>query len=275
MVLFNRVNTVALAASMFLFGSLSVSGCTVKPQVIQAQGSSERLQEDLVVVGYSQVEVVPDKAELFVGVKERNDDAALAIQAAQVKAQGLLATLDAMGIPKEDVTTDSVNLHEEYEGGHPRYRFRGMVEEAGSARSSKKPSKRYFEAIYIVRVTLTDISKVGAVLAQARKNGANEVSQLNFDVKEPEVYLNEARGKAVQNAIAQANVLAQSSGHTLGEIQSVSTNWRGGGEDYYGIPRGVVAGLMGEAMNGREFPIRPGKMTFERKVRVSFSLKKP
>lgn len=258
---------------LFLFAAATSfhSGCVVKPQVIEVPRAEAQQEEELVVVGYAEVEALPDHAILTVGVRERNDDPVLAMQAVEQKVRAMLTSLDAMGIPKENVTTDQMTLHEEYASRRRRERF---FEEEGEEEKDKKPPKKYYEGVYTVEIVVDDLSKVGALVNAIQRDGVNDMSHIRFDMKDPEGYLNEARELAVKNAIEQAKVLARGAGYELGGIEKVATTWGSDEGIQFGIPGGVAAGLLMEANSGHEIPIRPGKMTFERKVRVSFALEK-
>lgn len=256
-----------LAASLGL-----QAGCIVKPQVVEVPQAENKL-EDLVVVGYAQVQALPDRATLTVGVKERSENPVVAMQAVEKKVKAMLASLDSMGIPKANVTTDQMTLHEEYASKRARRRF--IEEEAlDEVSKEKSPPKKYYEGVYTVEIVVDDLSKVGALVNTIQRDGVNDMSHIEFEMKNPEGFLNQARSLAVKNAIEQAKAIADGAGYKLGKIERVATTW-GDDSHRFGIPGGVMAGLLMEAESGTEIPIRPGKMTFDSKVRVSFSLETP
>lgn len=257
-----------LGASLLVVTSLAPAGCVVKPQVIETS-SPQRAQEDLVVVGYAEVEVVPDQAHLRIGVKERNENPVVVMQAVEQKVQKMLATLRAQGIPNDKIKTDDLMLYQRYEGRDPQDRFRELTEQERVS-AAKTPPKSYYEGVYTVKVEVDDLSKVGALVNTVQTDGANFLSSIEFGMKEPEVYVNQARAKAVENAMAQAKVLAQSSGRKLGEIIQVATIW--GDREMYGVPGGLVGGRMSDLSEGMRIPILPGTVSFDRQVRVSFAL---
>lgn len=262
-----------LSQSFFAVSVLTASlglqaGCIVKPQVIEVPNAEPKL-EDLVVVGYAQVQALPDRATLTVGVKERSDNPVVAMQAVEKKVRAMLSSLDGMGIPKANVTTDQMTLHEEYASKRARRRF---FEEEGEEEGSKgkSPPKKYYEGVYTVEIVVDDLNKVGALVNTIQRDGVNDMSHIEFEMKEPEGYLNQARNLAVKNAIEQAKALADGAGYKIGKVERMATTW-GDDSHRFGVPGGMVAGLLMEAESGTEIPIRPGKMTFESKVRVSFS----
>lgn len=252
-----------LLASTFL----APAGCMVRPQVIEVP-SSQGPREDLVVVGYAEVQGIPDQARVRIGVKERNQSSMLAMRAVEQKVKKLLGLLDGLGIPQSKVKTNQLTLNEIVEGQSPRQRLRRQLMEEPEP-ESKVPPKKVYEGIYLVEVELDDLSKVAGLVNALRVDAANVLSGIEFDMKNPEKYFNQARKQAVKNAIAQAQAIAQSSGHKLGAIQKISTAW--GEEGDFGVPGGVLAGSMRDYEEGLKIPIRPGSMSFERMVRVSFA----
>lgn len=261
-----------VSASLLALLSLAPCGCIVKPQALELP-SQDATPKELVVVGYAEVEGTPDQAKIRIGVQERDKDPEMVMQAVGQKARKMFATLDALGVPKEKVTTDNIVLRERFERGGDRQSFREalMDEEIGDI--PKTPPAKHYEGQYMIEVVLDDVSKVGALVQAVQKSGVNRIVSIDFDMKDSVAYTNKAAKLAVENAVVQAKVLAQSAGRKLGEISSVATTW---GDEHGGaVIGGVVGGYMHESDGrGMRFPIRPGLMTFERQVRVSFKLEK-
>jgi len=72
-----------------------------------------------------------------------------------------------------------------------------------------------------VYVTVRDLDKLGDLLDTVIAAGANTVNNVQFDVANKDAALKAARADAVKDAQAKAKELAEASGLTLGEIQSI------------------------------------------------------
>ncbi|OGY98418.1 MAG: hypothetical protein A2855_02720 [Candidatus Liptonbacteria bacterium RIFCSPHIGHO2_01_FULL_57_28] len=79
-----------------------------------------------------------------------------------------------------------------------------------------------YTVMQTVQVKVRDFSKTGDIIAGVTAKGANNVSGLNFTTDDPTGLQNEARGKAIQNAKQQAEMMAKQGGFRLGRLISVN-----------------------------------------------------
>ena len=116
-----------------------------------------------------------------------------------------------------------------------------------------------------MHIQIRDTGKLGAILDKVVSLGANTIDGIAFDVAEPDKLRDEARKRAVQNAIATAKVYAEAAGVTLGPILSISED--GSGPGPYRRPDAARM-----EMSKRTCRSKAGTATVETRVRVTWEL---
>ena len=100
------------------------------------------------------------------------------------------------------------------------------------------------------RLTVRDVSQVGAVIDRAAEQGANTIGSISFAVSGLETKLDAAREAAMRNAIRRAKLYAAAAGAKLGDIRTIS-------ESFHGQPRPAQFGRA--AKMSASAPIEPGQ----------------
>lgn len=248
-----------------------VSGCAPHGGHHRGGHGTKSPGEDhgLRVVGHGKIEVAPDLARVRFGVREYGATATDASNAVQTKMNAVMAALKQAGVPSEQIQTHRLNLRENHE-----YRYRRMraLEKQGAAPALEKAPKDRFIANHSVELSLTDLGRVGMVLAAVQNAGVNEIDNVTFELKDPAPVLEDAREKAILDAQAQAKVIAEQAGVTLGRIVSISTMNQQ--ESYYPQHKGMRhSGVeMMEASSAAATPIQPGQLTFEQQIFMRYAL---
>lgn len=192
------------------------------------------------VTGEGRVEVPPDTAEVSLGFSVRTEQAADAYQQIAAALSKVVAALLEIGIPRDQLQTDQVALNPVYE----REKLVG------------------YEGSTTLRVTLRDLAAVGPAIDRAVAAGANVVSGVRFDVRDPTPYEARALSAAVQDAQRKVATLARSLGIRLGPV------WRVEAEP----SPGPIIPAVARAAAVAELPVLPGKITLTRIVRVSYTI---
>lgn len=203
--------TVGIARSLVLLGAAATLWSTAA--VAQSAGASSPVMHGsgepaatIVVGAKASVSVVPDRAEIGVGVESR---ARTATQAAADNARiqaAVLVALRRQGVSAEDLQTRSMHVMPEFE--YPR--------EGG------RPTLTGYVARNDVNVTLRDLSKVGAVLDAALAAGSTQISGPHFSIANPDSARREALDAAVRKAMADAQVMARAAGVQVGRVLEIS-----------------------------------------------------
>jgi uncharacterized protein YggE len=199
------------------------------------------------VSGSGSVHAEPDTANIRVGVITENASAQEAVAANTAAVTKVMSELQAASIDKRDLKTSNFSVF-------PQYRIEG---------ESKKQVLTY-RVSNTVTVTVRDISKAGDILTKVVSAGSNQINGPVFSVSDPEKYLNEARKKAVENAIAKATAYASAAGLKLGAILSISERGAGG-------PLSFTAGY--RSVGGAPVPVEAGEETIQAQVLLVIELK--
>lgn len=164
----------------------------------------------ITVTGEAAVQVAPDIATLSLGVTTEGTTAAEALSANNAALAAVLERLKGAGIAERDIQTSNLSVNPNWAGGG-----------YSSAEGAKITG---FTASNIVTVTVRDLTKLGDVLDKAVADGANTLNGLSFGLAEPKPALDEARKKAVAEALDRAKLLTGAAGVEAGKIVSISEN---------------------------------------------------
>lgn len=215
----------------------------------QAGSTSTRT---ITVVGEGTISAKPDLAQANIGVEVVGSDVKQASNEAASTMEALLTALQDQGVAEKDIQTSYYNVWVE----RP---YQGPGESGG-------------EAIYHVNnnvmVTIRDLDNVATLLGAAIEAGANNINSINFSVADPSLLRSEARQKAVDNALAEAQELADLNGVEVGEVISVSEVISGGA--YYVSELTSSAEGRGGGGGG---PISPGEVDLSVQLQVTYAIK--
>ena len=117
----------------------------------------------------------------------------------------LFRQLSKAGIDEKDIRTRNFSVspyYERYERNKPR-----LI--AG------------YQAANQVTVTVRDLKQLGRLLDSVVSAGSNRVNGVQFSVAEPEKLLDQARRKAVKDAMRRAHLYADAAGAGLGKILQI------------------------------------------------------
>ncbi|SFN91339.1 oxidative stress defense protein [Xenorhabdus japonica] len=156
--------------------------------------------------GNAIVKAAPDMATLMIYVSETQKSAADAKKKVDARVAKYFDFLKSSGIEKKDI--DAANLRTQ-----PEYQYE---------QKTGKSSITGYKASRSVEVKVHKLDKLNALLDGALKAGLNEISSVQFSVDNPQRYRDEARQKAIQNAIQQATVLAKGFNGKLGPVYSIN-----------------------------------------------------
>jgi uncharacterized protein YggE len=188
-------------ALMIAFACLAVV-----PPPAGAQGVS---QGKMRVLGRATVEVVPDHVIVRVGISNRAASPTAALDQNSAIARKIIDFAKKFGIAERDIQTDSINLA-------PTYK---TVAEPGG-RTRQEPDG--YTASNMVRVKLMNLSRLGTFMRDVLDQGATNINGVHFGLSNPEKTADEARTKAVEDAVRQATLLADAAKVKLGVIHEIA-----------------------------------------------------
>ena len=160
------------------------------------------------VIGRAVVEAVPDYVTVRVGVSNRAPTPTAALDQNSASARKIIDFAKKFGINERDMQTDAVNLSQT---------FKTVRDPNGGTR--QEPDG--YAAINAVRVKLDDLSRLGTFMRQVLDQGATNIGGVQFGLANPDKATDEARLKAVEDAVHQAQGLADAAKVKLGKIHDI------------------------------------------------------
>lgn len=209
---------------------------------LMAQSDATKLEiPQISVSARGEVKMTPDRANIQISVQSRASTAAAAAAENAKKQAAVIASIRALGIADEQISTAnySVSPEQKYEANHP-------------------PVITGYVVTNTVNVEVRKISSVGPVIDAALSHGANLISGLSFFSSNTESARRAAIALAVSSARADAEAAAKAAGGSLGALMELAI-----GSYSPPIPRPMYsarASISGEAMQA-DTPISPGQET--------------
>lgn len=229
------------------------------------------LENTISVTGMAEVNAVPDVATFTFSVQDTAKTTAEAQEVISEKVAGILGGLEEIGIPEEDIKTESYSMYPKYEYAKVApmttdIAVDGTVYYPGNDRRQVQVG---FDVRQQVSVTLHDFDKVATVLTLLGETGVQDLQGPNFQIDEPEELQEQARKEAIDNAKAKAQRLAEDLGVRLDDI--VSFNENGGYQPYYAKMESQVS--MDSAAGNYAPELPTGENTITANVTITYSIK--
>ncbi|MHB0948271.1 MAG: SIMPL domain-containing protein [Gemmatimonadaceae bacterium] len=179
------------------------------PLVAQAPQGAPPTQgpPSISVSASGEVKVTPDRAYITVGVMTRGATAAAAGAENARKQQAILDTLRKMGFTPQQLTTSGYSVS-------PDMRYNQQTGESTVTGYTVRNS---------VRVEVRQVAQVGPVIDAALSKGSNEIQGVAFFSSQADQARRDALKEAVALSRADAEVLAQAAGGSLGELLEMTT----------------------------------------------------
>lgn len=209
----------------------------------------------ITITGTASAEVVPDIAELSLGVsteKPRAPDAAA--ETARI-ARDIIDTAKAQGVESQDIRTQSITLTQTFDN----------VNDANGHFISRKP--RGFLAGTVIAIRTRALAKAGALAQSLIDKGATASNGISFSIEHPERAMDTLLAAAVRDAKRQAEIAAGAAGIRLGRILLI--------ERPDAAPGRPMARAYGSAMAAAAkmpVPAEPGTETLRNEISVTWAV---
>jgi uncharacterized protein YggE len=159
---------------------------------------------ELAVVGEGKVDVTPDTAYIDVGITV---DKASSVDEAQKKINEtnnkIVNALKVIGIEKADIKTSNYSISPSYNYDNNENKIDG------------------YNANATVEIKVRNTQMASKVIDTVTAAGANQIQGSRFVVDKPELYREEARNIAINNAKDQAQKMAKDLGIKLGKVTNI------------------------------------------------------
>jgi uncharacterized protein len=172
---------------------------------IAAQGIREGKMR---ILGRGVIEVVPDHATVRVGVVNKAASPTVALDQNSAVARKIIAFAKTFGVAEQDLRTEAVDLVPA---------FKTIRDPNGSTR--QEPDG--YNASNSVHVKLNDITRLGTFMRQVLDHGANNIVGVRFGLSDPDKSSDQARTRAVEDAVHRAQQLADAAKVKLGGVVEI------------------------------------------------------
>ncbi|WP_423800672.1 SIMPL domain-containing protein [Neobacillus sp. SAB-20_R2A] len=203
-------------------------------------------QNILEVTGEGSVYVAPDRSIVTLGVNSENMNLTDAQQENNERTTKVIQSLISLGISKENIKTADYRIEMVYDYENGKQTLRG------------------YRVVHLLQVLNDKIEQTGFIVDTAVKNGANTVTNIEFKVKNPQIYYSQALALALNDAQFKAVELTKEMGVTLNKvpfsIQELS-------QTSPIIPLQTAMFAKSEAAT----PIQPGKLKISASIQAKFS----
>ncbi|MFZ9708077.1 MAG: SIMPL domain-containing protein [Steroidobacteraceae bacterium] len=235
-----RSSLVVIVGSLTFFVPAARAVDTTAPRTISVTGEAER-------------EIMPDRAHLTLAVEVRRSTVDEARVEVNQRVDALLRMLAEPRIPKQDIDSTALEVRADLSWNPQtgQQRLQGYIVQRS------------------LRVRLSELDKLGAVLERSLKAGVNQLSPPSFSHSRQDELRHEVLGAATLDARRNAIAAAAGIGMSVGPAQRIELIEEGGGV----MP--MVSGVMRVAATpdvATEAPYQPAQLTLRVRVRASFDL---
>ena len=165
----------------------------------------------LIVEGEGQVNRAPDHAVIEVSLREQGREAGAILLMLRTRVDSVINALKQNGIDEKHIATQRLDVRLDYEY------------------DKKQRAPRDYIASTSLRISQDELSKLATVLDVASAMDVDGLSDLRFRYDPTQADFDLALTRAVKAALHKAELIADSSGQSLGSIQEIRENGSGEG----------------------------------------------
>jgi uncharacterized protein YggE len=198
----------------------------------------------------------PDQAVVVLAVESFAQTAQEASSENSAKMDAVIKALRRLGLGQDAIRTLGFSVTPEYDYT------------AGTPRQPGEDRLIGYRARNMIQVTTNDIAQAGNIIDVAIKAGANRVTDLSFQLRDPEAARQEALRLAVGKARTEAETIAAALGRRLGPALAATSTGA------FAPPRPMqqMRSMAVAEMAMAPPPIEPGVIEVEALVSVIYSL---
>lgn len=245
----SRIRRSAILAGAAALLALGVA-CTPTTEVtVAGEGTAT---QGIAVNGEGKVSVRPDIGLLNLGVEVTAPTVAEARDQAATAMDAMQTAMNDEGVADEDIQTQFFNIY-------PQYNYS----------ESSPPTIIGYIVSNQVQVKVRNLDSVSNVLDASIAAGGDavRVNGISFTVENPDEFLADARREAVAKARANAEILADAAGVSLGKAISINESTNSGGGYYPAMETRASAQDAGGAS-----PVNPGEQELIVNVYVVYAI---
>lgn len=202
----------------------------------------------MTVIGEGTTNMEPDTAQATIGVQITSENLEEATSMARQTMDAVLAALQNQGVAEQDIQTTNFNIFVEQTRGP----------------EGQPTGEMLYHVNNDVQITIRELDNIGAVLDAAIEAGANNIYGVNFSIADESAARSEARAEAFNNAMTQAQDLAQLTNVQLGEVVRI--------REVIGDQGPIPFAAQAEAIGGAGGPIAPGQLEVMVRLEVTYAM---
>ena len=201
--------------------------------------SSNTPTSDIGVSGTGRVFADPDTAIATVGVEMTSATLAAASSDVSTRMTAVINKIKSMGVDPKDIKTTSYSVNPI----------------TSPQKDTEVPRITGYHVSNVVQIKIRKLDQVGPIMDAALGAGANSMNGLYYTIDDPTPQMQQARTKAVQDAMAKAKTLADAAGVKLGAVTSITENVQGPQPLYdramLAAPSAAAGGGIGPVQSGQ------------------------
>jgi uncharacterized protein YggE len=241
------ISGLALRTALALLFSLAA--------IVPAQADQHEPYPRIVVNGQGSAEVAPDMAVLQLTVTREAKTARAALDANSAAMAEVLTALRGEGIAERDLQTANFSIQPKYV--YPSQKAQG---------DDRTPRIVGYTVRNGLSVRVRDLGKLGAIMDKSVTLGVNEGGNILFTNDDPSGAVEQARTRAVKDAMAKAKTLATAAGVKLGKVLELSEQSRNP------APVPMMRGEMMMAKAADAVPVAAGENSYKVTVSLSYGI---
>jgi Uncharacterized conserved protein len=204
------------------------------------------------VQGHATVHASPDRARLALAAQFTDTDPRTAEQQAEQVVKRFVAAARHLGIAKDNLATAAISVDPQYSYDHGQRTLQG------------------YQATRRITVTVRRLDQLGPLLAGAADAGINHISPPELYASDSAALHRKALALAAEDALAQAQALAQALHLRLGPVVHIAA----GDGNSTPPPRPMMA-FKAASSESAAPTVLPGRLDFPATVQVHFALLPP
>jgi hypothetical protein len=253
----NQISTNLISLAVFfilLFGFTKILG----PIPFDITSVTTSKSDAFSVTGEGKVEAKPDSATVRLGVVARAATAELVKSQLNTNINKVIESVKGLGVAEDKIKTENFNIYPEYGEVKPLLPGTQPVDQNRISGYTANTN---------ITVTVDTAELANQIIDIGTASGANQVGGVDFQVKDKNAALNQAREMAVKDAKQKAEDAARIAGFKLGKIINYSEGQNG---DY---PRPLA--MAADKAQGGSVPtnVQPGTNEIAVTVILSYELR--
>lgn len=246
-----------MTLSRFLIAALATSLLLLMSTPdAHAQDASSQAPRTVTVSGTGEASAVPDRATVRFAIETEADNAETARSQNAKAARNAMNAARSFDIPDEDIQLESLRLQPRREYN----RQTGQTEDLG------------YVALRTVRVELSNIDDLPAMIAKVVSEGANRLEGVEYDLEDRTPVRNEALRKAAETARSKADLLAQTLGVSVGAVQQINEQNFSFPQPQLNVRMETMAMQASDASAPEPDAFAAGQITVTAQIQVTFLL---